>query len=177
MAHQAALSWLVARASGVTAYVLLTISVCAGIMMSGRVFRENLRNASIMETHRYVSLLGMVFIGVHVVALTLDKVAPVPLLAVFVPGEATFRPLWTSAGVVAAELWVAIHLSFRIRPRIGVPAWRAIHYLTFLVFALATVHSLYVGTDSNQLWMTWMVEGSVALVAGATTWRFVHGRG
>jgi len=176
MTHHVALTWLIARAAGVSAYVLLTVSSLAGLMMSGRLFKNDLRNASILEAHRFLALLGLMFVALHGFALAVDTVAPVALKALVIPGAASFRPLSTATGVIAAELWLVVFVSFRLRRFIGVRRWRILHYTTFAVFGLATVHTLYTGTDSNRPWLMYMAQASVGLVAAATTWRIVTAR-
>ena len=74
--------------------------------------------------------------------------------------------------MLAAELMVVIYVSFSLRRRIGVRNWRRLHYLTFAVFAAATVHGLAAGTDR---WAFGLYAGSVAAVAGLTAWRIVRG--
>ena len=72
----------------------------------------------------------------------LDTTVKITPAALFVPGLVPYRPLWTALGVLAAELMVLIYASFGLRKRIGVKNWRRLHYATYLVFALATVHGL-----------------------------------
>ena len=73
--------------------------------------------------------------------------------------------------MLAAELMVLIYASFSLRRRIGARNWRRLHYLTFGVFAAATVHGLAAGTDR---WAFGLYAGSVAAVAGLTAWRILR---
>ena len=164
--------WILARSSGVLAYVLLATTVLAGLAVKARPLRS-VRPVVAVDLHRFLSLLALGAVALHAAALTLDSVAPVSLRALLVPGTATYRPLWTGVGVASAELMLLIHLSFSLRRRIGARNWRRLHYLTFAVFAGATIHGLMAGTDSARPWATGMYLGAVGAVVGLTAWRVV----
>ena len=56
--------WLLARSAGFTAYVLLTLSVLAGLVLKSRPFRS-LRPAAVTDTHRTLALLGLGALALH----------------------------------------------------------------------------------------------------------------
>ena len=49
--------WLLARSSGFTAYVLLTASGLAGLVLKSRPFGRAVKAASVLELHRFIALL------------------------------------------------------------------------------------------------------------------------
>jgi methionine sulfoxide reductase heme-binding subunit len=163
--------WILARASGLTAYVLLTLSVLAGLAIKSRPFGRALSAAASTDTHRFLSLLALGAVALHGLALTLDRTVQIGLGGLLVPGLAGYRPLATGAGVVAAELAALIVVSFRLRKRIGFRNWRRLHWATYAVFGLATAHGLAAGTDAARLWTTALYLGAVFAVAVATAWR------
>ena len=162
--------WLLARASGLTAYVLLTSSVLAGLTVKSKPLGRRLRAAVATDAHRFLSLLALGAIALHGLVLTLDQTVRLPLAALLVPGLSPYRPLATGIGVLAAELMVLIYVSFSLRRRIGARSWRRLHYLTFGVFAAATVHGLAAGSDR---WAFGLYAGSIAAVVGLTAWRIL----
>ena len=163
--------WILARASGLTAYVLLTLSVLAGLVIKTRPFGRALNAAAATDTHRFLSLLALGAIAVHGLALMLDSTVRITLGALLIPGLAGYRPTATALGVVAAELAVLVLVSFRLRKRIGFRNWRRLHWATYAVFALATAHGLAAGTDTARPWSTSLYLGAVFTVAIATAWR------
>ena len=163
--------WLLARSSGITAYVLLTASVLAGLVLKSRPFGKALKTASVTDVHRFLALLGLGMIGLHGVAIALDQTVKMPLAGLFVPGASSYRPASVALGVLAAELMVAIYASFSVRKRIGVRNWRRLHWATYLVFVMGTAHGLLAGTDSSQPWARSLYLGAVGAVAFATAWR------
>lgn len=160
--------WLLARASGLTAYVLLTGAVLAGLTVKAKPLGRRVKAAAATDLHRFVSLLALGAIALHGLVLTLDATVRMPLLALVVPGLSPYRPLATGIGVLAAELVALVYVSFSLRRRIGTRNWRRLHYLTFAVFAAATVHGLAAGTDG---WAFDLYAASVAAVTGLTAWR------
>jgi methionine sulfoxide reductase heme-binding subunit len=163
--------WLLARASGLTAYALLTASVLAGLVLKSRPFGRALRAASVTDVHRFLALLGLAMLALHGGALLLDRTVKLTPAALLVPGASGYRPLPVALGVVGAELTALIVLSFSLRRRIGARSWRRLHWATYLVFGLATVHGLTAGTDSAQPWARSLYLGALGVVLFGTAWR------
>jgi methionine sulfoxide reductase heme-binding subunit len=163
--------WILARASGLLAYVLLTSSVLAGLVLKARPFGTTLKPAAITDLHRFLALLGLGAVSLHGLALVLDTAVPISLSDLFVPGLARYRPLATGLGVLAAELMLIVYASFALRKRIGTRNWRRLHWATYLIFALATVHGLAAGTDSGTTWALALYGAATGAVLAATAWR------
>jgi methionine sulfoxide reductase heme-binding subunit len=161
--------WFLARASGLSAYLLLTASILAGLVLKSRPFGRLLRPAAVTDTHRFLALLGLGALAVHGVALVLDSTVHISLAALFVPGLAPYRPLATGLGVLAAELMLVVYASFSLRRRIGMRNWRRLHWATYAIFTGATAHGVLAGTDTS--WARPLYAGAVAAVATATAWR------
>jgi len=161
------LPWDLARAGGITAYLMLTAAVVLGIMEStprlGRV--PALRQVS-HQYHRYVMLFALAFVAVHVTSLVLDPYAGVSLAAVFVPGLSQYRPVAVSLGTLAllAGLLLGVTAWFPARyPRL----WLIVHRFGALVFAFAWVHGVTAGTDTPRLMDLYVVTGLLPLAAVA----------
>jgi DMSO/TMAO reductase YedYZ heme-binding membrane subunit len=165
--------WLLARSSGLVAYALLTASVLAGLIVKARPLGRSVSPAAIVDLHRFLALLGLGALVLHGAALVLDDAVDIGLGALLVPGASPYRPLATALGVLAAELMVLIYVSFSQRKRIGAKAWRALHWFTYLVFALATLHGLAAGTDSGRTWALALYGAAVGGVLGAFAWRLL----
>jgi DMSO/TMAO reductase YedYZ heme-binding membrane subunit len=163
--------WILARASGLTAYVLLTASVLAGLLVKARPLGRRVRQAAATDVHRFVALLGLGTILLHGLALTLDRTVRIGPAALLVPGLSPYRPTATALGVLAAELMVLVYASFSLRKRIGAHNWRRLHWATYAIFGLATVHGLAAGTDAARPWTRALYLVAVGLVAAASAWR------
>ena len=163
--------WLLARATGLAAYVLLTVSVLAGLVVKSRPFGRAIKPASATQLHRTLALLSLSALALHGLTLVLDETIHIGLGALLVPGLAPYRPLWTGVGVLAGELMLAVYVSFGLRKRIGIKNWRRLHYTTYAAFAGATAHGVMAGTDSGQPWVIGLYLGAIGAVAAATAWR------
>lgn len=163
--------WILARATGLTAYVLLTTSMLAGLTVKSRPFGRAVKAASVMDTHRFLSMLAIGAVVAHALTLVLDSTVHIGLGALLVPGLSAYRPVAVGLGVAAAELMVLVTVSFSLRKHIGQRMWRRLHWATYGIFALATGHGLAAGTDSSRPWVFGLYLGAVFAVATATAWR------
>lgn len=162
--------WLLARSAGLAAYVVLTLSVLAGLLLKAKPFAR-LRPATALEIHRTLALTGLGALALHGLSLILDSTVKVSLAALVLPGMVAYRPVAVAAGVLGAWLFVMITASFWLRRRIGARVWRRLHWLTYGLFALATFHGATAGTDTSQPWARGLYLGAVGAVIAATTWR------
>jgi predicted ferric reductase len=165
--------WILARATGLTAYVLLTVSVLAGLVVKSRPFDRAVKAASVVDTHRFLSLLSLGAVGLHGLTLSLDKTIRLGLGGLLVPGLSPYRPIATGLGVLAAELSALVIVSFPLRKHIGARMWRRLHWATYGIFVFATAHGLAAGTDASQPWAFALYLGAVFAVAAATACRFL----
>jgi sulfoxide reductase heme-binding subunit YedZ len=163
--------WILGRASGLTAYILLTLSVLAGIVVKSRPFGARVKQPTAIDTHRTLALLGLGALVIHASSLALDTTQRIPVRALFIPGLSPYRPLWVGIGVLTAELMVIVYASFSVRKRIGFKNWRRLHWATYALFAGGTFHGLLSGSDSSRSWALAIYFGAVAAVAAATAWR------
>jgi hypothetical protein len=139
-------AWIVARAAGLVAFGLLTLSVWLGLGMSTKILGPR-RQKALFGWHKTLVWTGLSMLGLHVGAVLLDPVLHFGLAAVLVPGAATWRPAAIAAGVIAGWLSLMLAVSFRLRKWIGQRGWRRLHYASFAAFGLALLHALTAGTD------------------------------
>jgi methionine sulfoxide reductase heme-binding subunit len=172
-----ALSWYVARAGGLVAFALITASVVVGLALAGRARVPGWPAFAVEDLHRFLGLLAGVFIGLHGLGLLLDTVVPFSLAGLLVPGAAPARVLPTALGVIAAELLAALAVTNHYRRRLPYRFWRRAHALNFLVWGLALVHGITVGTDSGRAWAVALYAVSGGAVAGLLAWRIMRARG
>ncbi len=152
--------WYAARAGGLVAYLLLSTSVCVGLLISGKAQLKRWPRFALEDVHRFLGILAGVFVAIHGGALLLDSFVPFSLSQVLVPGTSSYRPLPVGFGVVAAELLAALAITNHYRRRIPHGVWRRLHMLNFAVWALALVHGLTAGTDATTPWALALYAGS-----------------
>jgi sulfoxide reductase heme-binding subunit YedZ len=154
--------WLAARASGIVALALVTLSVGVGLAMAGRVARRPGLSRTLMALHEHAALAGLVAIAVHGLTLLADPWLHPGIAGVTVPFAMGYRPAFTGLGILAGYLAALLGLSFYARRRIGARLWRRAHRATALVYALGVVHALGAGSDAATPWLRTFV-----LVTGA----------
>ena len=139
-------AWLVARAAGLVAFALLTVSVTLGLALSTKLL-GNRRGKLLFGWHQTIAWTALAMLVLHMGALAIDPVIGFGPVGVLVPGAAPWRPLPVAAGILTGWLMLALALSFHLRRRIGQKRWRLIHYATFAAFAIALYHAINVGSD------------------------------
>lgn len=140
------IAWLIARAAGLTAFGLLTLSVWLGLAMSTRLLPAK-RTKSLLGLHRTLAWTGLSMLVLHAGALLFDPFLHFNVLSVLVPGAAGWRPGTVAMGIVAGWLSLALAASFKAKKWIGQKGWRRLHYASFAAFWLALGHALLTGTD------------------------------
>jgi len=163
--------WYSTRATGTVALVLMTGAVVLGILTATRVATAGLPRFAVSELHRRVSLLSLVFLGLHVVTAALDSFVPIGWTAVFVPFTSGYRPFWVGLGAIAFDLMTVIVVTSLLRPHISAGAWRGVHWLVYLSWPMAVVHSIGTGTDVRFSWMDLLLTACVGSVVAALGWR------
>lgn len=167
-----AVTWDVARAGGLTTYVLLTGSVLIGLALSLKLQSPRWPRLINNALHNYLTLLGGVFLGVHILAVAVDPFTRFGLSELLVPLASHYRPMGMALGIVSLYLAAAIGLSTWLRPRIGYELWRKLHVLTLALYAFATVHGIMTGTDTRSWWALGMYGASVLMVGALVAVRF-----
>jgi methionine sulfoxide reductase heme-binding subunit len=164
--------WYAARASGVAAYVVLSLVVAVGLSLGGKAQTARWPRFSVEDIHRFGGLLVGTLIGIHVLTIAADSFVPFSLVQLLVPFTSSYRPLWTGLGIAAAEILVALAITNHYRKRMPYSLWRKAHYLNFAVWGLASVHGLMAGTDRGASWLAILYGVSVAVVVTLLVWRF-----
>jgi methionine sulfoxide reductase heme-binding subunit len=145
--------WYVTRATAVSAYVALTLSVTLGMMRAlARKAHERLSGV-VDDLHQFVATLAGLFVLGHLTALLLDPFLPFSLLNLLAPVDEPYRPLAVALGVFSLYTMAIVLFSSWLRRRLSYRFWRNLHYISFVAFALVTAHGLLAGSDSDEPWM------------------------
>lgn len=167
--------WYFARGSGVVSLILLTVVVALGIgTRSGRT-AFGLPRFAVSLLHRNAALLAVVFLAGHVLSLLFDPYAQLKVLDLVLPFAGTYRPFWLGLGTLGFDLLLALVVTSLLRHRIGVRAWRAVHWLAYLCWPVALMHGLGTGTDRGTWWLWTVSIGCAAAVVAAVVWRLSTG--
>jgi len=152
--------WYVTRAAGIVAYLLLWFSMVLGLAVTSKYLDQLLDRMFTYDFHQFISLLSIGFVLLHIVVLSLDRYLPYTAAQILIPFLSPYRPIWVGIGVIAFYLTLLVTITFYLRKRIGMRAFRAIHVLSLLGYLGATLHGLYAGTDAALPAMQLVYQGT-----------------
>ena len=141
--------WYITRSAGLAAYLLMWLSVAWGLAVSSKILDNLLHRSFTYDFHQFLSLLALGFTGLHIVVLLFDKYLPYSVAQILVPFISPYRPVWVGIGVIGLYLSLLVTVTFYLRGRIGMKAFRIIHGASLLGYLGVLVHSILSGTDSS----------------------------
>jgi sulfoxide reductase heme-binding subunit YedZ len=167
--------WDLSRGTGAVALVMLSLSLCLGVLArSGRTVL-GLGRFGVAELHRTAALTGTTLVGVHVVTLLFDPYAQLRLVDIVVPFTGAYRPAWLGLGTLAVDLLFVVVLVSLLRDRLGPRVFHAVHWATYALWPIAVLHGIGAGTDSGTWWFR-VLAGACALAFGSSAmWRLSEG--
>ncbi len=144
--------WYMARSAGFTAYGLLSITVLLGVSTTSSIWDKLRLRRFVTQMHQFASLLILPFLFFHLWGLHQDTSIPFSWATILVPFTDQYRPLFTGFGILTLYGLVLIVVTSYFREKISVKAWRQVHYASFPMFILVTMHGILTGTDSTSEW-------------------------
>lgn len=145
--------WFATRGAGIMTWLAACASTLVGLMMSSRVLGRRPAIPWLLDLHRFLGAMSMLFLGVHLVTLWLDEFVSFGLAELLVPWVAHvpgLTRLSLALGVLAGWLLAAVQLSSLIKDRLPPNTWHTIHLTSFGVLIAGAVHGLEAGSDSDN---------------------------
>ncbi|MDP2287501.1 MAG: ferric reductase-like transmembrane domain-containing protein [Actinomycetota bacterium] len=174
-------TWIAIRASGVTAWGLLTAVVLWGILLRTRLLGRAASPMRLLDLHRWLGASALAFLAIHMLLLLVDTFLTFSFLQLIVPGIAPFEPLAVSLGVIAFWLIIPVSVIGRLRPRLadsGAKWFQRSHWLAYAAWPFATAHYVMAGTDALADWsIGLLIAGSGLLVMGLLARGFIPAPG
>lgn len=160
-------TWLGIRASGVTAWGLLTAVVVWGILLRTQVLGRLAPPMRLLDLHRWLGAVALAFLALHLGLLLIDPAVHFTIAQILIPGLAPWQTTAVALGSIA--FWLLIPVSFlgRIRARLGRAGNRwfsRAHLLAYAAWPLATAHYVLAGTDALTEWSIGILFAGTALV-------------
>jgi hypothetical protein len=167
--------WYLTRGFGLTALILLTVTMVLGLTQAVRFARPGWPRFVVSALHKNAALLSLALLAVHIVTAVLDSYAPIRIVDVFIPFVSRYRPFWLGLGAIALDLLVALLVTSLLRERLSYRAWRTVHWTAYACWPLALVHGLGTGSDTKIGWVLFLNAVCVAAVLAALWWRLAQG--
>ncbi len=174
--HGSTALWYLTRSTGLVSLVVLTATVILGIVASVGWTSDRWPRFLSQSVHRNLSLFCLALIGIHVLSTIGDGYVPIGLADAVIPFRSPYRPIWVGLGALAFDMLLAVAVTSALRRRIGVAAWRGVHWLAYACWPVAAVHGLGAGSDTRLPGATLVFVACVASMAAAVAWRLATGR-
>ncbi len=174
--HGSTALWYLTRASGLVSLILLSATVVLGTVASVGWTTARWPRFLSQSVHRNLSLFCLGLIGIHVISTVSDGYVPIGFADTVIPFLAPYRPIWVGLGALAFDLLLAVAITSALRRRIGVAAWRGVHWLAYACWPIAAIHGLGSGSDARLPGATLVFVACTASVAAAVAWRLATGR-
>lgn len=165
--------WFLSRGSGIVLLVLLSVVIVLGVATRLGATPRFLAKFAVAELHRTMALFAVVLLTLHVVTAILDPYVSIGWAGTLLPFLSRYRALAIGLGTLAVDFGGAVLLTSLVRARLGFRSWRAVHWLAYLAWPAAFVHSLTAGGDLGTWWVALAECASVAMVATAVIARLL----
>src|SRR5215472_1816758 len=159
--------WFLSRGSGLVLLVLFSIVVVLGVATRTGSAPRHWPRFAVAQLHRTLSLFAVALLVLHVVTAILDPFVTIGWAAAVLPFASPYRTLAIGLGALAVDLGGAVVLTSVLRQRLGRRTWRAVHWLAYLAWPAAFIHSLTAGNDLGIWWVALVEVGSAAAMATA----------
>ena len=174
-------TWIGIRASGLTAWGLLTAVVLWGILLRTRLLGRGASPTRLLDLHRWLGIMALGFLALHMGLLLIDPYLPFTVGQILVPSLASWEPLAVALGILAFWLLMPVSVIGRLRPRManaGAKLFRRSHWLAYAAWPVATAHYVLAGTDALSQWSEGLlIAGTALLVMGLLARGFVPAPG
>lgn len=174
-------TWLGIRASGVTAWGLLTAVVLWGILLRTQVLGRLAPPMRLLDLHRWLGAVALGFLLLHMALLLIDPAVAFTIPQILVPGLAPWETLAVALGSLAFWLLVPVSFLGRLRAKMGLVGnrwFKRAHLLAYAAWPLATAHYVLAGTDALAEWsLALLFTGTGLLVMGLLARGFVPAPG
>jgi len=168
--------WLTSRAAALTAFFVLSAALVTGQAMRSAMFEGAMRNRDLSNLHRFLTVCWVPLVGLHVLAITLDAVARVSPIDLVIPFRVSYAAVAIGLGTIGFDLLIVITVTSYMRRRLDPIAWRWLHRLSYLMFALFALHALLAGTDFSRPVVLAPAAGVIAFIAIVSLARLAFGR-
>jgi hypothetical protein len=163
--------WVAARAMGVTAYLLLTLEVALGLLLSHpRNTSEWRKTKQVFPWHEMITVFTGAFLVLHIALLAVDPYANVGVIGALVPGYSAYRPVAVGLGSIALYALVFTALTAKWTRLLPSGWWLKVHRFAAVAFCMAWVHAVLSGTDGGALMPLYVSTGVLVLAGVGHRW-------
>jgi DMSO/TMAO reductase YedYZ heme-binding membrane subunit len=166
-------AWYLSRASGIVAYLFVSLSVIWGLALSTKIVKEWVAAPLALDLHNTCSWMAAGLATFHAVVLLFDGYFNYSIGDLLIPFTGPYRPASVGLGIISIYGLFLVASSFHVRKRIGQRTWRRLHYTSFLLYLLITAHGVAAGSDSQTPALQAIYAGSTLCVLFLVNYRLL----
>lgn len=165
-------NWNLVRASGFLAYILLSLSIAAGLIRRVPSFQK--QKSLFMELHKTSGWTGVLTVVFHATLLLLNHYVPYKIEDLLIPFEADNAPGLSALGTISFYLFfIVMFTSEFFMKKLGHKLWLNIHLLVIPAWVLSVLHGVFIGTDSNEPWAIFIYVIGIVIVVALIIYRYL----
>ncbi len=171
--------WYLSRSTGLVAGVLIVAAFIWGMLLSTQLVKSVKKPAWLLDLHRWLATLAVVFVVLHLVGLLADSYVEFSIGDILVPFASEWKPAAVAWGVAGLYLLVIVQLSSWqvIRSRLSRRVWHGIHLVSFPLVWVVIMHAGAAGTDVSNRYYTLGVLSLVIVSVFVVLYRILAGTG
>ncbi|AJY74698.1 hypothetical protein [Paenibacillus beijingensis] len=145
-------TWLITRTLGITAYLLLFLGICLGILYGMPIWKgkQNIRS-KVKDLHFLVNTSGVLAAMLHPMLLVLDAYVTFSWVQLIVPFTAPKEPFLYGLGTLTLYGLLLVVITTDLKKSMSVKLWRTVHLSAYVLFILALAHGMMGGTDTRNI--------------------------
>ena len=100
--------WYVSRSAGIVSWTLVALAVLWGLALSTRALGKNPSGPWLLDVHRFLGGISVLFVLVHMLGLFMDTYVPFSLTQLLVPYAKDYKAGAVAWGIVAFYVLLAV---------------------------------------------------------------------
>jgi predicted ferric reductase len=168
--------WLASRGAALTAFFVLAGAVLTGVALRSALLGSWSRGRELSALHQFLTILWVPLVLAHVGLIVADRTAHLRVWDAFIPFQAPYGTLAIGLGTVGFDLLIVVTVTAYLRRSLGPRAWRWLHRLSYVMFALFFAHAQLAGTDLARPVISAAAWGVLAAIGVLSLARVAFGR-
>ena len=154
--------WYATRAAGLMTWATAVAAVIVGLLLSTRVAKKP-TGPWLLDLHRFLGGISVLFLVVHMGALSFDSFVDFGPRELLIPGESTWNTEAAAWGIIAAFTLILVEVTSLLRKWINPTVWRMFHAMSIITVAAGSYHAWLGGSDIDNP-LTWVIAGAASII-------------
>ena len=131
---------------------------------------------ALLDLHRWLGGLAVSFTGFHLLGLVADSYEHFGFREILIPFASEWKPSAVAWGVVGLYLMAAVQVTSLLMRRLPRKLWKSVHYLSFVLFFVASMHAAAAGSDTGAIWYRAISAALITATLFVTLYRLLTSR-